>query len=97
LVGFVTDRPGHDRRYAIDATKLERELGWCALETFETGIEKTVAWYLAHQACSRTSSPPATGQSGSAAAAAGLACVTARVLDVLYNCRVVIPFASRNV
>jgi dTDP-glucose 4,6-dehydratase len=49
-VGFVTDRPGHDRRYAIDATKLERELGWRALETFETGLEKTVAWYLAHRA-----------------------------------------------
>jgi dTDP-glucose 4,6-dehydratase len=49
-VGFVTDRPGHDRRYAIDATKLERELGWRALETFETGLEKIVAWYLAHRA-----------------------------------------------
>jgi dTDP-glucose 4,6-dehydratase len=50
LVGFVTDRPGHDRRYAIDATKLERELGWRAVETFETGLAKTVAWYLAHRA-----------------------------------------------
>jgi dTDP-glucose 4,6-dehydratase len=50
LVGFVTDRPGHDRRYAIDASKLERELGWHAVETFETGLEKTVAWYLAHRA-----------------------------------------------
>ncbi|MBV8745561.1 MAG: dTDP-glucose 4,6-dehydratase [Xanthobacteraceae bacterium] len=46
LIAFVTDRPGHDRRYAIDATKLETELGWRASETFETGIEKTVKWYL---------------------------------------------------
>jgi dTDP-glucose 4,6-dehydratase len=46
LISFVTDRPGHDRRYAIDATKLERELGWKAQESFETGLEKTVAWYL---------------------------------------------------
>lgn len=45
-IEFVTDRPGHDARYAIDATKLERELGWRAQETFETGIEKTVRWYL---------------------------------------------------
>ena len=46
LITFVTDRPGHDQRYAIDATKLETELGWRAQETFETGIEKTVRWYL---------------------------------------------------
>ena len=46
LIAFVADRPGHDLRYAIDATKLERELGWRAQETFETGIEKTVRWYL---------------------------------------------------
>lgn len=46
LITFVTDRPGHDRRYAIDASKLERELGWQAEETFETGLEKTVRWYL---------------------------------------------------
>jgi dTDP-glucose 4,6-dehydratase len=46
LISFVADRPGHDQRYAIDATKLESELGWCAQETFETGIEKTVRWYL---------------------------------------------------
>jgi dTDP-glucose 4,6-dehydratase len=46
LISFVTDRPGHDRRYAIDASKLESELGWRATETFETGIAKTVAWYL---------------------------------------------------
>lgn len=46
LIRFVTDRPGHDARYAIDASKLESELGWRAEETFETGIEKTVDWYL---------------------------------------------------
>src|SRR5271157_1163691 len=46
LIAFVTDRPGHDLRYAIDASKLERELGWRALETFDSGIEKTVRWYL---------------------------------------------------
>ncbi|MGV2861354.1 dTDP-glucose 4,6-dehydratase [Achromobacter sp. ESBL13] len=45
-VTFVKDRPGHDRRYAIDAGKLERELGWRPAETFETGIRKTVQWYL---------------------------------------------------
>lgn len=49
LVTYVTDRPGHDRRYAIDARKIERELGWKPAETFETGIRKTVAWYLANQ------------------------------------------------
>jgi dTDP-glucose 4,6-dehydratase len=49
-ISYVTDRPGHDRRYAIDASKLERELGWRPAETFETGIRKTVEWYLAHQA-----------------------------------------------
>jgi len=47
-ITFVKDRPGHDRRYAIDATRLERELGWKPAETFETGIRKTVAWYLAN-------------------------------------------------
>jgi dTDP-glucose 4,6-dehydratase len=45
----VTDRPGHDRRYAIDASKIERELGWKPSETFDTGIRKTVNWYLEHQ------------------------------------------------
>jgi dTDP-glucose 4,6-dehydratase len=45
-ISFVEDRPGHDRRYAIDATKIERELGWKPEETFETGIHKTVCWYL---------------------------------------------------
>ncbi|WP_150047611.1 dTDP-glucose 4,6-dehydratase [Methylomonas rhizoryzae] len=48
-ITFVTDRPGHDRRYAIDAGKLQRELGWQPAETFETGIRKTVGWYLEHQ------------------------------------------------
>jgi dTDP-glucose 4,6-dehydratase len=47
-ITYVTDRPGHDRRYAIDARKIERELGWKPAETFETGIRKTVEWYLAH-------------------------------------------------
>lgn len=47
-ITFVSDRPGHDRRYAIDAGKLERELGWRPAETFETGIRKTVRWYLDH-------------------------------------------------
>ncbi|MEJ8811724.1 dTDP-glucose 4,6-dehydratase [Variovorax ureilyticus] len=47
-ITFVTDRPGHDRRYAIDARKLERELGWKPAETFDTGIRKTVEWYLAN-------------------------------------------------
>jgi dTDP-glucose 4,6-dehydratase len=48
-ITFVKDRPGHDRRYAIDARKLERELGWKPAETFETGIRKTIAWYLENQ------------------------------------------------
>ncbi|MCU1729594.1 dTDP-glucose 4,6-dehydratase [Pseudomonas sp. 7P_10.2_Bac1] len=46
LITFVKDRPGHDRRYAIDASKIERELGWSPSETFETGLRKTVNWYL---------------------------------------------------
>jgi len=50
LIEFVTDRPGHDYRYAINAEKIESELGWRSEETFETGIEKTVTWYLANQA-----------------------------------------------
>lgn len=49
-ITFVKDRPGHDRRYAIDAGKLERELGWRPAETFESGIRKTVQWYLDNQA-----------------------------------------------
>lgn len=48
LITFVEDRPGHDIRYAIDATKIERELGWLPFETFESGIRKTVEWYLAN-------------------------------------------------
>lgn len=50
LITFVTDRPGHDMRYAIDPSKLEAELGWSPSLTFEQGLEKTVAWYLANQA-----------------------------------------------
>ena len=49
LVTYVKDRPGHDRRYAIDARKIERELGWRPAETFESGIRKTVQWYLDHE------------------------------------------------
>jgi dTDP-glucose 4,6-dehydratase len=49
LITFVKDRPGHDRRYAMDATKIERELGWRPSETFESGIRKTVKWYLEHE------------------------------------------------
>jgi dTDP-glucose 4,6-dehydratase len=45
----VADRPGHDRRYAIDPTKLERELGWVAQESFESGLEKTAQWYLENE------------------------------------------------
>jgi dTDP-glucose 4,6-dehydratase len=48
-ITYVKDRPGHDRRYAIDASKLKRELGWKPAETFETGIQKTVQWYLDNQ------------------------------------------------
>ena len=47
-IAYVTDRPGHDRRYAIDASKIERELGWRPAETFDSGIRKTVQWYLDH-------------------------------------------------
>ncbi|MDP1772300.1 MAG: dTDP-glucose 4,6-dehydratase [Methylobacter sp.] len=49
LITYVTDRPGHDRRYAIDASKIERDLGWKPAETFDTGIRKTVQWYLENQ------------------------------------------------
>jgi dTDP-glucose 4,6-dehydratase len=48
LISFVTDRPGHDRRYAVDCSKLKHELGWRPRETFETGIRRTVKWYLEH-------------------------------------------------
>jgi dTDP-glucose 4,6-dehydratase len=50
LIGFVADRPGHDYRYAIDPGKIERELGWTARESFETGLEKTVRWYVENSA-----------------------------------------------
>ena len=50
LISFVKDRPGHDRRYAIDATKMKNELGWTPAHTFETGIRETVKWYLDNQA-----------------------------------------------
>jgi dTDP-glucose 4,6-dehydratase len=50
LIEFVADRPGHDRRYAIDASRLENELGWRARETFETGMERTVRWYIDNEA-----------------------------------------------
>ena len=46
LITFVKDRPGHDLRYAIDCSKLEKELGWAPLESFETGLRKTIQWYL---------------------------------------------------
>ena len=46
LITFVTDRPGHDHRYAIDASKIQRALGWTPEETFESGLRKTVQWYL---------------------------------------------------
>jgi len=50
LVTYVTDRPGHDRRYAVDISKIKSELGWTPAESFKTGIEKTVRWYLDHKA-----------------------------------------------
>lgn len=50
LIGFVADRPGHDQRYAVDTTRLEAELGWQARESFESGLEKTVRWYLDNEA-----------------------------------------------
>ena len=54
LISYVKDRPGHDRRYAIDAGKIRDELGWTPSETFESGITRTVDWYLANQAwCNR--------------------------------------------
>jgi dTDP-glucose 4,6-dehydratase len=49
LITFVKDRPGHDRRYAIDYTKLNRELGWSPAESFASGLRKTVQWYLEHR------------------------------------------------
>ncbi|MCH7623239.1 MAG: GDP-mannose 4,6-dehydratase, partial [Nitrospinae bacterium] len=49
LITFVNDRPGHDRRYAIDSGKIQRQLGWAPKETFETGLRKTISWYLDNQ------------------------------------------------
>jgi dTDP-glucose 4,6-dehydratase len=49
LIKFVADRPGHDRRYAIDASKIRRDLEWAPQETFETGLDKTIDWYLANE------------------------------------------------
>jgi dTDP-glucose 4,6-dehydratase len=49
LISFVTDRPGHDRRYAIDSNKIINELGWMPVESFETGLLKTVKWYLSNK------------------------------------------------
>ena len=49
LISFVTDRPGHDLRYAVDASKIHRELGWRPQESFASGLRKTVEWYLDHQ------------------------------------------------
>jgi dTDP-glucose 4,6-dehydratase len=48
LITFVTDRPGHDQRYAIDASRLRDQLGWTPAKTFESGLEETVQWYLNH-------------------------------------------------
>ncbi len=50
LISFVTDRAGHDLRYAIDSSRLQKELGWTPSVTFETGLEKTVDWYLKNEA-----------------------------------------------
>jgi len=50
LITFVKDRPGHDRRYAIDCRKIERIQGWKPRESFESGIRKTIRWYLEHEA-----------------------------------------------
>ncbi len=49
LINFVADRPGHDQRYAIDASKIRKELGWAAIENFDTGIDKTISWFLANR------------------------------------------------
>ncbi len=54
LIAFVEDRPGHDRRYAMDARKIARELGWSPRESFDTGLRKTVSWYVANPAWARS-------------------------------------------
>jgi dTDP-glucose 4,6-dehydratase len=57
LISFVKDRPGHDARYAIDGSKIKRELGWMPEQTFETGLRKTVQWYLDNEVwCDRVMS-----------------------------------------
>ena len=66
LIEFVADRPGHDRRYAIDAGKLARELGWRARETFESGLRRTVQWYLDHPDWLDDASPPGAAREGGA-------------------------------
>ena len=66
LITFVADRPGHDLRYAIDCGKIERELGWRPRETFETGLRKTVHWYLDNPSLvAATSAPAPIAASGS--------------------------------
>jgi dTDP-glucose 4,6-dehydratase len=63
LITYVTDRPGHDLRYAIDTSKARRELGWRPSETLESGLRKTVEWYLANQAwCDRVQSGAYRGE-----------------------------------
>ena len=65
LITYVKDRPGHDRRYAVDCGKLQAELGWKPAESFEGGIRKTVEWYLGKPALGRRRSRAATIASGS--------------------------------
>jgi dTDP-glucose 4,6-dehydratase len=63
LITYVADRPGHDLRYAIDTSKVRRELGWRPSETFESGLRKTVQWYLANQTwCERVQSGAYRGE-----------------------------------
>jgi dTDP-glucose 4,6-dehydratase len=62
LVTSVPDRPGHDRRYAIDASRARRELGWTARTTFAEGIDRTVAWYLEHLAWCDAVAPKGAGR-----------------------------------
>jgi dTDP-glucose 4,6-dehydratase len=59
LITFVKDRPGHDRRYAIDSRKIQRELGWQPAESFESGLRKTVRWYLERRSAQACTAPPA--------------------------------------
>ncbi|HYD99295.1 MAG TPA: dTDP-glucose 4,6-dehydratase [Alphaproteobacteria bacterium] len=68
LIRFVADRPGHDRRYAIDASKIARELGWAPRETFASGLRRTVEWYLANEAWWRPLREEATRRRGAGAA-----------------------------